>query len=330
MPVRAKQFLQVVWGQIQPDRPIFAEGSRIAMKGLKGWVIFQAKASEIKINALLGNPEALKNPYKPLALENALMVVSQPTGLVLAGTLSVANRNSIEQGELTLLHGLLRWKPILPDPYVSNLQESWNINRGSTFSSVLFARISWEQPEKPIVTFKGDLSLSAGIGIKPSSDPTIKSLPIQVDGQTLEEIKGHEISGRQRENKNKIDGVFDQLEQRLPGWKLLDVSTNMDLIGVSVSPSLFGGRGKSLTSTALASDSPINNSFVVKEMAVNTPLSMVHVFTVPQVQWEPVRTLPEDQNIAALGWFPEYLGSANRWWSNTTHRYKSGTFADYS
>ncbi len=297
-------------GQIQPDRPVFAEGSRITMQDLKGWVIFQAKAAEIKINALLGNPEALKKPFKPLALENALIVVSQPTGLILEGILSATNHNSIEKGQITLLHGLLRWKPILPDPYVSNLQGGWNIDRAGAFSSIVFAQTSWEQPDKPVVTFKGDLPLLSGVGIKPPSDPTIKSLPVQLDGKTLEDIKENEINGNQRERKNEIDRVFDQLEKSLSGWKLLDVSTNMDLIGVCVTPSLFGRRDTKFTTLASVNQQSGNNTLVIKDLAVNTPLSAVHVFTVPQVQWEPVRTLPEDQNIAALGWFPENLSSA--------------------
>jgi hypothetical protein len=300
-------------GQMQPDRPIFAEGSRISMKDLSGWVIFQAQAEEIKIGALLANPEALRHPTKPLALKNALMVVSQPTGLVLEGTLSTVNRNSIGKGKITLLQGLLRWKPILPDPYVSNLLPGLSIDRSSKFSSILFAQTSWEQPEQPVVSFQGDLALSAGIGIAPPSDPSIKSIPIRLDGRTLEEIKQHEINrnqGNQRQEKIRIDGYFDQIEKKLSGWKLLDVSTNMDLIGVCVTPSLFGRRDTKLATHVIANQRSVNNVFAIKGLAVNTPLSAVHVFTVPQVQWEPVRTLPEDQNIAALGWFPENLGSA--------------------
>jgi len=299
-------------GQMQPDRPVFAEGSHIAMKDLKGWVIFQAKGTETKITALLGNPEALQKPLKSLALENALMVVSQPTGLILEGTLSTQNPNNIEKGQITFPQGLLRWKPILPDPYVSNIQGGWHVGKRTTkFASVLYAQISWEQPDKPIVTFKGDLVSSAGVGIKPPSDPTIKSLRVQIDERTLGEIKEHEIDGKQRQNKDEIDRIFDQLEKRLSGWKLLDVSTNMDLIGVSVSTSIFGSRDKLSMAAMVRDQQSPNHSFVVKDMAVNAPLSLVHIFTVPQVQWEPVRTLPEDQNIAALGWFPEYLSSAS-------------------
>jgi hypothetical protein len=305
-------------GRMQPDRPVYSEGSRITLDDLTGWVGFHSKAADIKINALLGSTDALQKPRKPLALENALMVVSQPTGLILEGTLSASTPNSIEKGQITLLHGLLRWKPILPDPYVSNLQGGWNIDRrpptvhnpgASAFSSILFAQTSWEKPDKPIVTFKGNLPLASGIGIQDPSDPEVKSLPIQLDAKTLAEIKKHRINGNQKEEKKRIDSIFEQIERGLGGWKLLDVSTNMDLIGVSVSPSLFRERETLLATHAFGGEQASNKAFVVKGMAVNTPLSTVHVFTVPQVQWEPVRTLPEDQNLATLGWFPDNLSS---------------------
>lgn len=303
-------------GQMQPDRPIFTDGSAIAMKALKGWVFFQARAKEIKINAVLDDPASLgavlavpKFVLKSFALENALVAVSRPARLVLEGTLSAANSNSIEKGQMTLSHGVFRWKPILPDPYVSNLQSGWNLERTSTPASSLFAQTTWEQIDQPIVTFRGDLVLAAGVSIKPTSPPTIQSLPVQLDDLSLRQIKANAINTKRRERKNQIDGFFDQIEKQLVGWKLLDVSTNMDLIGVSISP-LLASNNNTLATTAIAyQPSPIS-AFVIKEMAVNTPLSVVHLFTVPQVQWEPVKTLPEDQNIATLGWFPENLSSA--------------------
>ena len=296
-------------GQMQLDRPVFAEGSRPVINDLKGAVVFRARGQELKLNVLLSDAEVLKKAPKPLALKNAYLVVSQPTGLSLEGTLSARdpNSNSIDKGRVTLLHGLLRWKPILPDPYVSNLRGGWDTgDRREQFASVLYAQLEWEQPDKPIVTFNGDLAPAAEVGFTPPSDPTIQPLSVQLPGQTLENIQQYQIDGRRRETKDEIDRQFDQLEKRLTGWKLLDVSTNLDLIGVSVSPPLFGERDRLVSAATSSGQSP----FVVKGMAVNTPLSLVHVFTVPQVQWEPVRTLPEDQNIAALGWFPEHLGSA--------------------
>jgi hypothetical protein len=300
-------------GQIQPDRPIFAEGSRISMKELKGWIIFHVTAAEVKLYALLTNPEVLKNSFKLICLENILMAVSEPAGLLLQGTLSPANHNNIETGQINLIHGLLRWRPILPDPYVSNLQEGWNIKRDSVngYSSTLLSQIKWERPEVPIVTFNGTARLSSGVKIKPPSGPTINPLPVQLDEQTLKEIKRHTINSKQKENRIKIDSVFDQLEDRLSGIKLLDVSTNMDLIGVSISPMLFGRTDTQISTHAIQAAQSMNALFVLKGMVAYTPLTIVHIFTVPQVQWEPVKTLPEDQDIATLGWFPEYLGSAS-------------------
>lgn len=260
-------------GQMQLDRPVFAEGSRPVINDLKGAVVFRAKGQELKLNVLLSDAEVLKKPLKPLALENAYLVVSQPTGLILEGTMSARDPNSIEKGRVTLPHGLLRWKPILPDPYVSNLQRGWNLDdRANQFASVLYAQLEWEQPDKPIVTFNGDLAPATGVGFTPPSDPTIQPLPVQLPGQTLENIQQHQINGRQRETKDEIDRVFDQLEGRLTGWKLLDVSTNMDLIGVSVSPPLFGERDRFVSAATSSGQSP----FVVKGMVVNTPLSLVH------------------------------------------------------
>ena len=307
-------------GRMQPDRPVFVEGSLSILKDLKGWVIFQAKGQDVKISTLLQDSDALRKQQqpKPYALENALLIVSQAAGLYLFGDLANENRNNVQSGNLTLVYGLFRWKPILPDPYVSNLRGGWDIPERSTKfnepTSDVYAQIQWNEPPKPVISFMSNLLLNAGVGIKSSSKPTIKSLPVRLEGQELEMIKKHSIDERKK-RQEKINAevlYFDNLEEQLNGWRLLDVSTNMDLIGVSVSPNLFGRQGDNRYMAAMVkTDTAQSNAFVVKDMAVHTPLSMVHVFTLPQVQWEPIRTLPEDQNLDALGWFPENLSSAS-------------------
>lgn len=297
------------YGKMQPDRPVFVEGSLSILKDLKGWVIFQAKGEDIKISTLLQDSDALKKQPKPYALENALMIVSQAAGLYLLGDLANDNRNNIQSGNLTLVHGLFRWKPILPDPYVSNLKSGWDISeRDKNFNqptSIIYAQIEWNEPAKPIVCFKGDLLFIAGVGIKASSRPKIiKYSTVQLDDKELKKINDYSIDTVEgkRENKTKLEKVFDNLE-RLYSCKLLDVSTNMDLIGVSVSPS-FDPNSDDYRYLIQ------NKTLSVRNQSVHADLSMVHIFTLPQVQWEPVRTLPEDQNLDALGWFPENLSSA--------------------
>jgi len=335
-------------GKMQPDRPIFADGSRFFVKGVNSWVIFQAKETEISIVVLFNNQEALEYPVKPLALENVFAIVSQPLTSVLTGKLSVlsagelpvidisklpipnmvnistlgkgklfisgmgklplANYKGIEQGQITLMLGVRRWKPILPDPYVSNLKEGLNVGDVRGFFSLLFAQITWQRPDNPVITFQGSLSLLAGIAAKDPDDPIPRANPIELDQNTLWQIKKHKtqylIKDGHKGQKTKIDDYFNESEKILRmGWHLLDVSTNMDLIGVCIFP-LQAQKSKSKGRQWW------EDAFTVDGMAANTQLGWVHVFTVPQVQWEPVRTLPEDQDPITLGWFPEYLGSA--------------------
>ena len=303
-------------GEIHPDRPVFADNTHIELENLAGWIMFKSQGSQVSISLHLTNPDALRNSARLIALENSLIVVSEPAGIILEGTLSATLPGWIDEGKITFLHGIFRWKPILPDPYVSNIRGGWDIRSWGrnlenatniqSFESLLFAQVEWGQSGKPGVIFNGDLPLKLGVGIKPPENPKISSLPVNVDPRYREIVRSNKPNPEKLKEKQRLDSVFDQLEKRTTGWKLLDVSTNMDLIGVSVAPSLFYRRSN-ISSSQL---SP-GNIFTIKQMAVNTPLDLVHVFTVPQVQWEPVRTLPEDHDSALLGWFPEFLSSAS-------------------
>ncbi len=303
-------------GKIQPNRPVFADGSLSNLNDLTGWVIFQAKDADVKISTMLQDKNYAKKDNKPYALENALLIVSQAAGLNLTGSLYKENRNNIDAGTLTLTHGLLRWKPILPDPYVSNLQGGWGMQKVSESeraTSALYAQVQWENPRNPIVTYQGDILLSSSIGIQPKSEPNIRPLSSsKISENQSGLINEHSINDKQKKEKNRLEQPFEDIEKSLSGWKLLDVSTNMDLIGVSVSPNLFGRQDNEMQMVAMVKTKPIQSKdFIIKNLAVHTPLSMVHVFTLPQVQWEPVRTLPEHQDLDKLGWFPENLSSAS-------------------
>jgi hypothetical protein len=184
------------------------------------------------------------------------------------------------------------------------------VNREKQITSLLYGRVQWSTPVNPVVKFYGEMASNAGAGIKPQSSPQIKGLPIKPSPEEAENIRKYTINNEQKERKQKIDQPFDSIEESLNGWKLLDVSTNMDLIGVSIIPRYARIADQPLTH-AVAAASSTQPSLVIRDMALHTPLHTVHVFTVPQIQWEPVRTLPQDQNPLTLGWFPETLGSIN-------------------
>lgn len=326
-------------GRTRLDRPVLATGLPIdTNEELVGSVIFSAKGNGLRIISLLYPPEIvaiLHAPRQLLALENALLTTTKSFGILLQGRLGSTNRGNVQSGVLGLVLGLIKWKPILPDPYISNLQEGWGKSRknyitGNTLSEGISARlnvqIQWDETASPRVIFDGTLPIRQGVGIAPSSDPAISGIPLSLSDEESKNVDKYRINDERKADKEASERVFDELEKRLVGWKLLDVSTNMDLIGVSVSPFLYSkrpdfnsGDHQLIEDTIAANNAPAGvirkkyfaSDIVVKEMAMHTPLAMVNVFTLPQVQWEPVRTLPEDQNIDTLGWFPEQLSSAS-------------------
>lgn len=321
-------------GSTKNDRPRYADGSLMQIKDAKGWVVFSRKGGKFKITTILDNRASLDRQFKLLALENALLVSSLPYALILEGELEGSNHNHIGKGKMSLLTGVLRWKPTLPDPYISNLQKGW-IRGGdlskenhliaikNKYTAYSLAKIEWEEISKPMVHFQSRLPLEAGVGIQSQSEPKISGLPKKVDKEELKNIKKYQINAEKKKVKETLERPFDQIESMLNGWKLLDVSTNQDLIGVSISPGLYRNtkqgfsRGGNFVVTDHNGevDNPNNSelatAFVIKDMAVHTPLRNTHVFMLPQVQWEPVQTLEEDQDVAALGWFPENLSSAD-------------------
>jgi hypothetical protein len=132
------------------------------------------------------------------------------------------------------------------------------------------------------------------------------------------------------------------------GLRLLDVSTNKDLLGVEIGAGVRGepsftaaappaarlSGGAAQSAGGIAQRGGIAQSaggiaqaasgiaqgaggitqgtgmFVLEGMDVRTPASNLRVFTLPQVQWEPVRTLDIDQDLVHIGHFPTPLASA--------------------
>lgn len=325
-------------GKAKVDRPILAQGDPIKIEEfMTGLVYFGAKGDQLSILSFLNhaNPTELIGDKRELVtLKNALLAVTQPYALILKGTLNPADPNRIAKGDMGIFLGLDRWKPILPDPYVSNLQGGWGPRAGTVshnmtheslhfstggVSAILVANVGWDKPTVPVLKFLGQLPMGSGVGIRNKSEASIQGIPLEISGDERENAIRNAITGEKNEDKDTLDRPFDQIHDRLIGWKLLDVSTNMDLIGVSVSP-LFGGKRKPVGTASLEATgtglmttglSPNASGLVVKDLEMHTPLSMVNVFTLPQVQWEPVRTLPEDQDEALFGWYPENLSSAD-------------------
>ncbi|QLY28369.1 hypothetical protein H0264_23675 [Nocardia huaxiensis] len=256
-----------------------------------------------------------------LALRNALVWTGMPKFVVVRGALTA--RTEIDSGEALLSFGVLAWAPTLPDPYVSNCfidRRPWvEAPTGS-----LLARVSWLSPGAALVSFNGNLGASLAIAPRDASpgephparaiegDPDVGATQVEQGRLALDRAAREQwkqarddadqgLRHRLEESKAFDAEISRALDHELievfgppPNLLLLDVSTNQDLLGVGV--------GVDLEQSTRAG--------TVSGLDVHAQVTGMRVMALPQVQWEPVRTLDIDQDIPNQGWFPTPLASA--------------------
>ena len=291
------------------DRPVNVAGRPLAFPGANQALFgLQHGPSGIACR-VVALAKSFAKQREIVALRNALLAVTEPAFLFLEGVLT---GNSIDQGTLTLVLGSLGWLPTLPDPYVSNRARLQGREVAQANPTLIAATASWSSPESCALTFQGVLGGPLGANSAGTADPTRPlqqgTNQIRVPTQTAEGsviaqqgagLKARAVE-KQPGNQTELLAAFDGRASKAlgreglrGGVRLLDVSTNKDLLGVE------------LTGQAHVAG-PI---FQLRALDVCTPASALHVFTLPQVQWEPVRTLDRDQDIPHLGFFPTPLAS---------------------
>lgn len=312
------------------DRPVAANGRPVRTPTDTGAILLSATSQGIR--AMLG--AGLKNAEDTrLVFRNALVWATGADMVIAAGSLT--ERQMIDNGTLALRFGVYAWTPTLPDPYVGNFhicRPGFDRPR-----ALLGALVRWATPETVQVDFIGDLGLplvcpnpkSSGEPVPaPRSDlsPDVgmtltEQGRLGLDARALEGLKKAKAreqelrAGRVRkaiklnESSNAaIDGQFNERLGRTPPFFLLDVSTNQDLLGVA----LWGtpARTQNVTHAAAPTAVPAGSGFPIHGLDVQSTVEAMRLVTLPQIQWEPVRTLAEDQDILTLGWFPTPLASA--------------------
>lgn len=326
------------------DRPVQTSGIPVRTPTTLGTMHLHKPGGE-DVRVTLAALVSTDAPENQLALRNALCWATRVVLVMAQGTL--ADRRLIDDGELHALFGIFAWTPTLPDPYVGNFQLCHPAI--DTPRALLAARITWTSPSDVTTSFAGQLGPPI-VCDKPASPPQSRPMPqtdlnpdvglTQTAQHTLyltEEELGKWYAARAREaearakrvaaadRKNKsaleaIEGYSQKMLGRTPPIFLLDVSTNQDLLGVALwgvkakrggtasgtaSASVLESAGPGVTSVA---QSLLN--FPVQALDVHSPVEALRLVTLPQIQWEPVRTLDEDQDILTLGWFPTPLASA--------------------
>lgn len=326
--VEGEHFLVQGQADVVIDRPVTTQGDPVPTPTRQGTVLLHRFNGEV--TAFLAATIDEERRTNAFALRNALVWASAPAFLFVQGALREAH--FIDAGRAQMLFGVYQWAPTLPDPYVSNaFIHRPRLERGVP-QSLLWGHIAWTAPERVVVSFEGALAGNLALQAanpsppqvrparRPGNDPAAGLTQTAQGRRTFTRQDGASwdaAQARERETRDKriaqankhdhtstglIDNYLAEVLGPVPRLLLLDVSTHQDLLGVAM-----GGRSQRDDNPSVSMPP---SGFSVSDLAVHSPVSGLRVITLPQVQWEPVRTLDADQDIMTMGWFPTPLASA--------------------
>ncbi len=318
------------------DRPVTTQGEPIETPPGDGVVMLRRPAApgpvDVALAVVPATPPGTVRPAEQLALRNALVWTAPASFVVVRGPLvgavpGTADPQRLDAGSAQVALGVRAWAPTLPDPYVSNMAVRPRVREGAAVS-VLVADVTWTDPTTAAVTFSGRLGPGVGLDARePSSgesrpqrtddrDPDVGPTQPEQDARPLDKRAAEQWRAAQAAEKKSraqraglaqeenqrtvklLDGYLREILGATPEVLLLDVSTHQDLLGVAVHGrrDVAGGPGA---------------GFTVAGLDVQSQVGDMRVVALPQVQWEPVRTLDSDQDIMTMGWFPTPLASAS-------------------
>lgn len=283
---------------------------------------------------LAAAPVAPEGKAMPMVMENAVLMVKNAQLRRITARLGTGFR--LHEGVAAISLDVASWVPSLPDPYVSNLSldPAPEIDRARMPVAAL---VRWSN-DTPLMELRGTLGTVVAPraaetpfatqptphqqGVAPESSAMTSGRVIVGSDRLTPRAKELDTQRRTFEASDARGAVAPPM-LRLPAQSLLDVSTRIHQIGISLAsgfrnprepqgnaaafqPALMVAAGGAAT---LSADNPqAADDFRLSGMSIVTALDRVEVFALPQIQWEPVRTLDKDQN-PDVGWFPPELGS---------------------
>jgi hypothetical protein len=275
------------------DRPLQADGSRLGIRIPDTTSIISENHNGIfvSLNGLLSDRLGafdVPQPKIALALSNALLKATSVKRLSLFGQVQTDNR--LEKGSLKLFFGLYHLLPTLPDPYAANISNFRRRNSpvgSDQLTASLSAALQWEVPESPILHFSlTPLPETVPLSLLAETRSTSDSVRDNSAQKRLSD-NGKRAVEIDRQNTQKLREQFDQvLGSVQEQFFLLDVSSNADQLGVG-----FGFADSHSKLGRQPSDFPIQ----INGIDLVTAGQNIRIFTVPEIQWEPVRTIQNPQ-----------------------------------
>ncbi|GJM31693.1 MAG: hypothetical protein DHS20C18_06940 [Saprospiraceae bacterium] len=312
---------------VQTDRPVKVDCSPFEIKGKDTlFLLFASTAYQGLVlydqDIIVDQQTTASIQNMPLeshaiALNNALLTVTQPASFIIAGEL--AKEDQLKKGILNLLHGLYYLIPTLPDPYAANLgllirDRGRNSSAaltgkasGRSIAALLLCTVSWpvttpqdeENPLNANVSYQflplGNTQTS-NIGLNPGPDFIAGPVSEETPPSSLFSFAVSH-NGYQPE---KYEGPWRNLTQNVGRdiFSLLDVSTNADMMGVTYG---FLNEDYLLQLTHVPTSANPNAPAIpyqIEGMDFKASGKYVKAFTVPQISWEPVINLSDN---AVLG-----------------------------
>jgi hypothetical protein len=280
------------------DRPLQADGAKLGIRLPDSEIqLYEDKNGFfVLLNGRI--PQVFSTTFIPqpkiaLVISNALLKTTPVKALNLWGKLETDNQ--VVNGFLRLSFGLFFLLPILPDPYATNISFFRNRGDEDQLTAKLIATTQWDVPDTSKLSFSfatlteissaGFLAENPGDIGMPASSPAI-----EITNRVLASTRIFGITKEELEiDKQSLEKLREQFDETLGSVReqlfLLDVSGNADQMGVGIG---FAFRGDNR-------DNPVNRSDAfpvrIRGLDLVTSGQNVRIFTVPGVQWEPVRTI---------------------------------------
>lgn len=252
-------------------------------------MVAENEAEELKLISKQRFVEIKRNPQQyQFAISNAYLLCTPPAMVMLAG--SFDTQNVLKTGNLTILYGLFDLIPTLPHPYTSrtlNKQRTVALRDLSSYNErvrcILASVCKWDHENESgglvNVDFKllynqlAGLPLFGGVSDDNSGSPGV----LGAYGH-LTSPESITYSEKYKEGNEKRQDIFS----------LLDLSTNYDLLGISMSFDQRTAFTEKYTSVLTTSQSEV---VTIDRMQLRAPMALLNGFTLPHISWEPMINL---------------------------------------
>jgi hypothetical protein len=309
--------------ELHADRPVNIKGESLFVKSSNGLLTIEANSTVSLIGfsltvdrlfetPILGTFAAVKTAEKTgFALSNALLTTTLPLALTLK---AVVNNDfkTLHIGRLTLSYGLYDYLPILPDPYVANLNLLQNqfdrqvgneLNSRLTITSKVWmwvdATVRWNTNEDrtqtidtnfKFIDFENHKLIQQGnfFSFQTQSADKIQTLRAALNNvSSVLDVRRVQIDPQ----KTGAD-IFKNQNVTNLDFTLLDISSNANLTGVS-----FSSQTVADGEPYFGANNNNNNNFPlrIEDNMVGTNAINTRLFMLPGIAWEPLFNITPPQ-----------------------------------